>query len=136
MLKNFLFTALLLNVIATYLAYRAWKKTNDSLPFYIICTGSLFSFLMIGLTIDLFFNASPFLFHAPALLWLILLIGIVLEIFSLYKKVIPGQLIAASLFLFLVMPTIFSFGIFLLIMSIIILIIAFVMFQKTKEIGF
>lgn len=136
MLKNFLFTALLLNMIGTYLSYKEWKETNQTLPFYIMISGAVLFLGMIGLTIDLFFNPTAILLHTPTLLWLILGLGIVIESFSLYKKLIPGQLIAISLLLFLVMPTIFSIGIYLLIISIILLIITLFIFQRTKRIGF
>lgn len=136
MLKNFVFTALLLNMIGTYLSYKEWKISNYTLPLYFLGGGALLFLSMIGLTIDLFFNPNPLLLHMPILLWVILSIGIVLEIFSLYKKIIPGQLIAISSILFLVMPTILSIGIYLLVISIILLIITFLTFQKTKRLGF
>lgn len=136
MLKNFLFTALLLSMIATYLSYKEWKDTKHSFPLYFMSMGGAFFLVMIGLTIDLFFNSTPLLLNAPTLLWGLLIIGIGLEIFSLYKKIIPGQLLAASLLLFLVMPTILSIGIYLFVITIVILFIALMIFQKTKKIGF
>lgn len=136
MLKNFLFTALLLCMIATYLSYKEWRSTKKSFPFSFVIIGIASFIVMIGLTIDLFFYPTAVLLHTPYLLWTILIIGIVIEIFSLFKKLVAGQLLAASLLLFLVMPTILSIGIVLLIASIVILLIAFLTFQKTKKIGF
>lgn len=135
MLKNFVFTALLLVMIATYLSYKEMKKNRTSLAFSFTSIGIVFSLFIIGFTIDLFFNTTPLLLHSPGILWLLLAFSLLLEIFSLIKKIIPGQLLAASLLLFLVLPTIFSIGIFLLVIAIIELLIAFIIFQKTKDLG-
>lgn len=130
-----MFTALLLVIIATYLSYKEMKKNRTTLAFSFTSMGVLFFLFIIGFTIDLFLNTTPLLLHSPGLLWLLLVLSLLLEIFSLIKKIIPGQLLAASLLLFLVLPTIFSMGIFLLIIAILELIIAFIIFQKTKDLG-
>lgn len=137
MLKNFVFTALLLNMLATYLSFNAMKKSSDRrFPRLFGTIGVILLVFMIGFTIDLFFNPTPLLLHAPALLWVLLIISIGIEMFSVFKKIVPGQLLAASLLIFLIMPTILGFGIYLLALAIIELFIAFIIFQKTKNLGF
>lgn len=135
MLKNFLFTALLLNMIATYLSFSEMRKNGSRKPFSFMISGLVLLILMVGLTIDLYFNPTPILLHAPVFLWILFITSIVIEIFSIAQKIIPGQLLAASLLLFLVVPTIFSIGIYLLVLAIIELIIAFILFQKYRDLG-
>ena len=136
MFKNFLFGALLLNMIAVYLSYKQIGKSNNKMPLLFAILGSAAFVIMIILTIDLTYNTNPILFNFPLLLWGLLIGSILIEVFSLYKKIIPGQLIAASIFLFLVYPTILSIGFYLLIITIIELAIALFYFQKQKHIGF
>lgn len=136
MLKNFVFTALLLAMIATYLSYKELKQNRTPLAFAFTSIGVIFFLFIIGFTIDLFFNTTPLLLHSPGLLWILLALSVLLEGFSLFKKNIPGQLLAASLLLFLVLPTILSIGIFLLLIAIIELVVVFIMYQKTKDLGF
>ena len=136
MLKNFIFSALLLNMIAVYLSYKRINKPQNSLPLLFTMIGTGLFFSMTALSINLIFSAAPILFNFPALLWFLIALGIIIEVFSVYRKVIPGQLIAASIFLFLVYPTILSIGIYLLLIAIIELILALMIFQKTRDIGF
>ena len=136
MLKNFIFSALLLNMIAVYLSYKRINKPRNSLPLLFTMIGTGLFITMTALTINLIFSAAPILFNFPALLWFLIALGIIIEVFSVYRKVIPGQLIAASIFLFLVYPTILSIGIYLLLIAIIELILALMIFQKTRDIGF
>lgn len=136
MLKNFIFSALLLNMIAVYLTYKRINKPRNSLPLLFTMIGTGLFITMTALTINLIFSAAPILFNFPALLWFLIALGIIIEVFSVYRKVIPGQLIAASIFLFLVYPTILSIGIYLLLIAIIELILALMIFQKTRDIGF
>ena len=136
MLKNFIFSALLLNMIAVYLSYKRINKPRNSLPLLFTMIGTGLFFSMTALSINLIFSAAPILFNFPALLWFLIALGIIIEVFSVYRKVIPGQLIAASIFLFLVYPTILSIGIYLLLIAIIELILALMIFQKTRDIGF
>ena len=136
MLKNFIFSALLLNMVAVYLSYKRLNKRKNSLPLLFTILGSSLFIVMMVLTINLFFSSSPLLTNSPALLWIFIALSIVIELFSLYKKLLPGQLIAASILLFLVYPTILSIGIFLLLIAIIELSLVLITFQKTREIGF
>lgn len=136
MLKNFIFSALLLNMIAVYLSYKRINKPRNSLPLLFTMIGTGLFITMTALTINLIFSAAPILFNFSALLWFLIALGIIIEVFSVYRKVIPGQLIAASIFLFLVYPTILSIGIYLLLIAIIELILALMIFQKTRDIGF
>lgn len=135
MLKNFIFSALLLNMIATYLSFKEMKKSSSKKPFYFTIIGIVLFVIMAGLTIDLFFSPSALLLNAPILLWFLLLASLIIEVVSIIKKIIPGQFIAASLLLFLVLPTIFSIGVYLLIIVIIMLLIAFITFQKSRDLG-
>ncbi|MDS9471256.1 hypothetical protein [Sporosarcina pasteurii] len=135
MVKNFIFTALLLNMIATYLSFNVMKKSRSKQSFFFTTIGFVLLIMMVGLTIDLFFNPTPILLHAPFLIWMLFILSILLEIYSVFKRIIPGQLLAASLLLFLVIPTILSMGIFFLILAIIELVIAFILFQKTRDLG-
>lgn len=136
MLKNFVFTALLLVMIATYLSYKELKTNRTRLAFTFTCIGIIFFLFITGFTIDFIFNPTPLLLHLPGLLWILLAISFFLEIYSLYIKNIPGQLLSASLLLFLVLPTILSIGIFLLLIAIIELVVVFIIYQKTKDLGF
>ncbi|WP_139365729.1 hypothetical protein [Shouchella patagoniensis] len=74
---------------------------------------------MSGLTYNYFVSANPLLFNYPGLLWGLIGFGILIELISLVKKSVPGQFVAASLHLFLVVPTIFSIGSILLIIAMI-----------------
>ena len=136
MLKNFIFTALLLNMVAVYLSFKRLNKRKNSLPLLFTILGSSLFIVMMVLTINLFFSSSPLLTNSPALLWIFIALSILIELFSLYKKLLPGQLIAASILLFLVYPTILSVGIFLLLIAIIELSLVLIIFQKTRDIGF
>lgn len=136
MLNNFIFSALLLNMIAVYLSCKRINKPQNSLPLLFTMIGTGLFITMTALSINLIFSAAPILFNFPALLWFLIALGIIIEVFSVYRKVIPGQLIAASIFLFLVYPTILSIGIYLLLIAIIELILALMIFQKTRDIGF
>lgn len=136
MLKNFIFSALLLNMIAVYLSAKRINKHQNNIPLLLTFIGTGLLIAMTVLTVNLFFSAAPVLFNFPTLLWFLIALGIIIEVFSVYRKVIPGQLIAASIFLFLVYPAIFSIGIYLLLISIIELIIALMIFQKTRDLGF
>ena len=136
MLKNFVFSALLLNMVAVYLSYKRLNKRKNSLPLLFTILGSSLFIVMMVLTINLFFSSSPLLTDFPALLWIFIALSIVIELFSLYKKLLPGQLIRLPILLFLVYPTILSIGIFLLLIAIIELSLVLITFQKTREIGF
>ena len=136
MLKNFMFSALLLNMVAVYLSFKRLNKRKNSLPLLFTILGSSLFIVMMVLTINLFFSSSPLLTNFPILLWIFIALSIVIELFSLYKKLLPGQLIAASILLFLVYPTILSVGIYLLLIAIIELSLVLITFQKTRDIGF
>ena len=135
MLYNFIFAALLTNIIVAYLSFNSYKQDQGKMALYftIISIGTIF--VMSALTINLFYSTNPLLVNSPYLLWFPLIFGFGLEIFSLYKKIIPGQLIAASIHLFLVMPTILSIGIVLLLITIVELVIALLYYQKYRQLG-
>ena len=136
MLKNFIFGALLLNMIAVYLSYKQIDNgKNKPALLFTILGAATFVFLAI-LTINFTFSQNPILLNFPSLLWGLIIVSILIELVSLIKKIIPGQLIAASILLFLVYPTILSIGFYLLIVTIIELAVALLFFQKQRDIGF
>lgn len=136
MLKNLMFSALLLNVIAIYLSYKRINKQQSNLPLLFTMMGTGLLIAMTILTGNLLFSTAPILLNFSALLWFLFALSLTIEVFSAYRRVIPGQLIAASILLYLVYPTILSIGIYLLIIAIIELTFAFIIFQKTRDIGF
>lgn len=136
MSKNFIFSALLLNIVAVYLSFKRRNKSRNNLPLLFTIIGTSLFITMTVLTVNLFFSTAPILFNFPVLFWFLIALGIIIEMFSIYKKIIPGQLIAASLFLFLVYPTILSIGIYLLLIATAELVLALLIFQKTRDIGF
>ncbi|BAB04771.1 hypothetical protein P4637_17595 [Halalkalibacterium halodurans] len=96
---------------------------------------SWISFSMLGLNGLLFVAFTFFLLVymagfvtittiPPFVYWFLIMLGFIIEGMSLYKKYVPGQMTAAAIHLFVVLPTIFSIGIVLLLVAIIELIVA------------
>ena len=136
MLKNFIFGALLLNMIAVYLSYKQIDNGKNKPALLFTILGAATFVVLSILTINFTFSQNPILLNFPALLWGLIIVSILIELVSLIKKIIPGQLIAASILLFLVYPTILSIGFYLLIITIIELAVALLYFQKQRHIGF
>lgn len=109
------FLAIFVNMLSIFLLTR--HKSRYGRFEWIM--GSVVLLTMLGLTYNYYVSEHPILFNYPGLLWELIGLGILIELISLVKKSIPGQIVAASLHLFLVVPTIFSIGSILLIMAII-----------------
>ncbi len=132
-MKGMLFAAYFINIMAAYLAYDSSKKQKDHLSFPIFIISIVHLVLATIFTLNLLWSSTPWLTHVAPLLWFLLVFGLAIELFSFVKKNIPGLFLGAAIHLFLVLPTIFSIGIFILIFAIFELIIAFFVFYKNRQ---
>ncbi|PAD13327.1 hypothetical protein [Shouchella clausii] len=121
--------AILVHVIALFVFLR--RKSEKDVWFGIL--GMSMFIAMVGLSVNVLVSDNPLLFHYPGLLWGLIAFGLVIEVVSLAKKSVSGQLIAASLHLFLVFPTIFSIGIILLVLAIMEIVGAILFFMKYRQ---
>lgn len=130
LLKSMLFAALFLNGLGLYLArqHTKYEQKNISRTFFQFGIATFFIIFAIPI-LSLFLSEDLF----PLFLWTIIIISALVECYSLITQLVYGQLFAISLLLTLVVPTIFSVGLYLLITSIILLIIAFITFFHTKK---
>lgn len=122
-------SAVLLIIFSIILMVRYKRKNPLSLSFFIL-NGVMFTVMV---AFYMYYLLDPYIFInlSAWMFWILIIIGLVLEIFCLYKRYIPGQITAAAIHLFVVFPTIFSIGGFLMILASIELIIAiFYMMQK------
>lgn len=104
--------------LSTLLSMKELRKRKDSISFIFLIVNGVLLVYMITFFITYVTN-SDILQHTPAwVFWSFIILGLIVEVFCLYKKYIPGQIMAAALHLFIVFPTIFSIGIFLLILAI------------------
>ncbi|HLR10320.1 MAG TPA: hypothetical protein VK120_02960 [Sporosarcina sp.] len=128
MLKSMLFAALLLNSVGLYLAWQHLQIEEKRTPRVFFWIG-IISFLTICLIPILAMLLNPI----TAVLWSIISISLLLEVYSLIFRLVYGQLFAISLLLALVVPTIYSIGFSILMISILLLIIALFTFFNTKK---
>ena len=132
-MKGFLFAAYFVNMVAAYLAHDSTIKQKNRLLSAIFILSIIHIILATIFTINLLWSDNPWITNSAPLLWFFLIFGIAVELLSLFKKNVPGQLLAASIHLFLVMPTLFSIGIFVLVLAIAELLIAFILFYRTRH---
>ena len=123
-----LFAALFLNSVGLYLAWQHLQIEEKRTPRVFFWIG-IISFLTICLIPILVMLLNPI----TAVLWSIISISLLLEVYSLIFRLVYGQLFAISLLLALVVPTIYSIGFSILMMSILLLIIALFTFFNTKK---
>ncbi len=123
-----LFAALLLNSVGLYLAWQHLQIEEKRTPRVFFWFG-IISFLTICLIPILVMLLNPI----TAVLWSIISISLLLEVYSLIFRLVYGQLFAISLLLALVVPTIYSIGFSILMISILLLIIALFTFFNTKK---
>lgn len=123
-----LFAALLLNSVGLYLAWQHLQIEEKRTPRVFFWIG-IISFLTICLIPILVMLLNPI----TAVLWSIISISLLLEVYSLIFRLVYGQLFAISLLLALVVPTIYSIGFSILMISILLLIIALFTFFNTKK---
>lgn len=128
MLKSMLFAALFLNSVGLYLAWQHLQIEEKRTPRVFFWIG-IISFLTICLIPILVMLLNPI----TAVLWSIISISLLLEVYSLIFRLVYGQLFAISLLLALVVPTIYSIGFSILMISILLLIIALFTFFNTKK---
>lgn len=123
-----LFAALFLNSVGLYLAWQHLQIEEKRTPRVFFWIG-IISFLTICLIPILVMLLNPI----TAVLWSIISISLLLEVYSLIFRLVYGQLFAISLLLALVVPTIYSIGFSILMISILLLIIALFTFFNTKK---
>ena len=123
-----LFAALFLNSVGLYLAWQHLQIEEKRTPRVFFWIG-IISFLTICIIPILVMLLNPI----TAVLWSIISISLLLEVYSLIFRLVYGQLFAISLLLALVVPTIYSIGFSILMMSILLLIIALFTFFNTKK---
>ncbi|WP_054708581.1 hypothetical protein [Bacillus sp. JCM 19041] len=125
----FLLSAIFINALSLFIFLR---QKNKGFVLYGVIGASVF-IMMSGLTFNFFVSENPILLNDSGLLWFLIVAGFLFELVGLIKKSIPFQLLAASLHLFIVLPTIFSIGIFLLIVAIAELLVALFFYLKNKQ---
>ena len=123
-----LFAALFLNSVGLYLAWQHLQIEEKRTPRVFFWIG-IISFLTICIIPILVMLLNPI----TAVLWSIISISLLLEVYSLIFRLVYGQLFAISLLLALVVPTIYSIGFSILMISILLLIIALFTFFNTKK---
>lgn len=122
--------SILLIGLATYLILSGKKKRKDSLPLIFLILNGILIMAMITFFINYLMSANIFSVTPAWFFWSLIFLGLLIEMFCLYKKYVPGQLVAAATHLFVVFPTIFSIGIILLLLAAIELIIAIINIKK------
>ncbi|HLR11087.1 MAG TPA: hypothetical protein VK120_06850, partial [Sporosarcina sp.] len=105
MLKSMLFAALFLNSVGLYLVWQHLQIEEKRTPRIFFWIG-IISFLTICIIPILVMLLNPI----TAVLWSIISISLLLEVYSLIFRLVYGQLFAISLLLALVVPTIYSIG--------------------------
>jgi hypothetical protein len=124
--------AILLIGLAAFFSIKEMRKRKDSISFIFLIVNGVLLVFMITFFIT-YVTTSNILQHTPAwVFWSFIILGFIVEVFCLYKKYIPGQIMAAALHLFMVFPTIFSIGIFLLILAIAELTVAIINKRKYR----
>lgn len=132
-MKSMLFAAYFVNIMAAYLAYDASKKQKDNLSSTIFFISIAHLILATIFSLNFLWSNHPWLVNVAPLLWFLIIFGLAVELFSLFRKNVPGLFLGAAIHLFLVLPTIFSIGIFILLLAIVELILAFIVFYKNRQ---
>ncbi|MBM7837837.1 pheromone shutdown protein TraB [Alkalihalobacillus xiaoxiensis] len=89
--------------------------------------------LMSGLTVHYFLAENPFILTESGLLWFLLVGSFTIGVVGLLKRTTSLVLVAASLHLFLVLPTIFSIGLILLLLALAEIVVATYFYLKIRE---
>lgn len=122
--------SVLLIGFATFLILSGRKKRKDSLPLLFLILNGVLLVAMLTFFVNYLWNTNIFSNTPAWFFWSLIILGLVIEIFCLYKKYVPGQIIASATHLFVVFATIFSIGIILLLLAVIELIIAIINLKK------
>lgn len=125
--------SIVLIVFATFLTLSRRKKEKDLFSFILIILNVALLITIITFYINYLINSS-FISNMPIwFYWLLIILGLVIEVMCLYKKYVAGQILAGAIHLFVVFPTIFSIGIILLLLAVIELIVAIINVIKEKR---